>query len=382
MKSLSDVRVEPVPGEGFMYSRPGSLLVCFGRPDSASATKLRVALSEVDGDGLAAARALAAVVVTMPRVEVDPFCLIADSQRGLVAMVHGGVTVRDGSGRELFNGDDSPTWVDGFIDSVDSALEIAPTGTAPNTSTGPWDITEGLIPSGGALLIPTGNDDSRAVVESHEHTPHPRSSQNLSGSGAPEGDTHFELIDLTRLEPPESRPPLSLDSVADETSSDPGSEELVSGTQCSRGHFNHPDARYCALCGIKMIHVTKVSVEGRRPPLGLLVLDDGATFALGGSYVVGREPEGDPLVRAGEARPLTLTDSSNSVSRIHAEIRLEGWDVNVIDRGSSNGTFLHIGDGHWSRLDPATPTRLEPGNELSIGERRLVFESNVVPARG
>lgn len=386
MTSLTELRIEPVPGDGFILSQPGRLLVVVGPFDTAAAAKLRGALTRVEGDGLAAARALATVVVTMPRAEVGNFCLIADSDRGLVAMVHGSVVVRDESERELFDGDASPTWVDGFLDDFPTYLQILPSGSPSRRSGGPWSISSGLVPAGGALLVATpGEEESPAeheVLEPRDATPLPRSSLDLGGNGFGSGqDSQFELIDLTRLENVEPRPPLSQDSAAEPPDNGAQPSGLVSGTQCSRGHFNHPDAPYCALCGIKMVHVTKISVEGRRPPLGLLVLDDGSTFALDSDYVVGREPEGDPLVGSGEARPLTLTDTANSVSRIHADIRLEGWNVTIVDRGSSNGTFLHIGDGRWSRLEPGQPTRLEPGNELSIGERRFVFESNVVPAR-
>ena len=53
-----------------------------------------------------------------------------------------------------------------------------------------------------------------------------------------------------------------------------------------------------------MVQRTFNLVSGRRPPLGVVVFDDGATFNLDGGYVLGREPGHDEAVRSGRLRPL------------------------------------------------------------------------------
>lgn len=376
MTMLDDLRAEPLPGDGFVVRRPGALLAVFAEPSSAGASKLVKVLMSTDA-GAALARALASVVIEMPPEHATDFCLIADSERGLVVMVHGEVVVRENGGGVLFDGTQSPTWVDGFIDSLDEPIEIAPKGSEPFRSAGPWNVGSGIIQAGGVLLA---GDDALPVemTAAEESTPYPRSPVDSTPMDEPgESDSQFDLVDLTAIEPLEDREPLSRDSSLVEQSDE--DSELLTGVFCSRGHFNHPGAHYCAHCGIKMVHLTKNSVKGARPPLGLLVLDDGASFALDTGYVIGREPESDELVRTGLARPMKVTDSSNSVSRVHAEVRLEGWDVEVLDRESSNGTFIHVGDGRWKRLTSGRAHTLEPGHELSVGERRFVFESNVLP---
>ena len=45
-------------------------------------------------------------------------------------------------------------------------------------------------------------------------------------------------------------------------------------------------------------------VRGPRPPLGLLVFDDGATYTVDADYLVGRMPDGDERVRSGELRAI------------------------------------------------------------------------------
>ncbi|MGY1603025.1 FHA domain-containing protein [Geodermatophilus sp. SYSU D00815] len=150
----------------------------------------------------------------------------------------------------------------------------------------------------------------------------------------------------------------------------------VKGFLCSRGHLNDPRVQFCALCGIRMAELTGVLVEGVRPPLGLLLFDTGATVSLDADYLLGREPETDERVRSGELRPLLLVDQTGGVSRHHAEIRLEGWDVVLTDIGSANGTLVaHPGAPVWQSLIPRQPVRLVPGTAVRMGGRQFAFES-------
>lgn len=149
--------------------------------------------------------------------------------------------------------------------------------------------------------------------------------------------------------------------------------EIVHGILCSRQHFNDPRARYCMVCGISMIHLTHNPIPGPRPTLGFVVFDDGATYTLDRSYLLGRdpvpdEPGFDPLVVSDEER--------QTVSRAHAEIRLSGWDVTVTDLGSTNGSFLWDAERRsWSQLMANSPITLAGGATVAIGRRTFVFES-------
>ncbi|WP_395725168.1 FHA domain-containing protein [Nakamurella sp.] len=151
---------------------------------------------------------------------------------------------------------------------------------------------------------------------------------------------------------------------------------LVKGFRCSRNHHNDPRVSFCSVCGIRMDQRTGVLVDGRRPPLGLLVLDIGSTFVLDDNYLLGRNPEVDEAVISSRLRPIRLDDDSGTLSRVHAEIRLEGWDVLLLDRGSANGTYLAAaGQSGWTRLAPQRPVVLTPGTHVRIGRRVFTFES-------
>ncbi len=89
-----------------------------------------------------------------------------------------------------------------------------------------------------------------------------------------------------------------------------------------------------------MAQLTKTPVDGPRPPLGVLVLQDGSVCQLDTDYVLGREPTLDSSVADGSARPLRLGTASGLVSRIHARVELDGWQVFISDLNSANGTQI------------------------------------------
>lgn len=194
-------------------------------------------------------------------------------------------------------------------------------------------------------------------------------------------DVRFESISL-RAPDAEAREPLPLEgeepSVAAPVVEDEGAQ--VHGILCSRGHFNDPDSSYCSVCGISMVHQTHNLVTGPRPPLGFLVFDDGSTYSLDQGYVIGREPDEDPQILSGGARPLAIDDPERSISRVHAEIVLDGWNVKVRDRGSTNGTYLwDASRQQWDAVGQDDATVVDPAARVAVGQRTFLFET---PHRG
>jgi hypothetical protein len=151
----------------------------------------------------------------------------------------------------------------------------------------------------------------------------------------------------------------------------------VLGVYCKNGHFDDPAARYCAICGISMAQQTLIPRLGPRPPLGVLVLDDGAIFSLDRDYVIGRDPDRDADVASGVARPLRIDDPHGQLSRVHLRIHLEGWQVEVVDLGSANGTGVwRPGDTQWTRVPPQTRIPIRPGTQVGFGRSQLRYESH------
>ncbi len=190
------------------------------------------------------------------------------------------------------------------------------------------------------------------------------------------------VIDLAQLQRP--RTPLPLAAEEPVAAADPrGAADdpdavVLDGLNCARGHFNHPHAANCAWCGLGMAQVSHVLVRGKRPPLGVLVIDEQATFTLDADYIVGRQPSKDPSIDGVRVRELVLADAERQVSRVHATVRLQGWDVVVEDQGSGNGTYVvdPATGAPALQLPPHTPRVLGPGEHVHIGRHRLTFHSH------
>ncbi|MET8800332.1 FHA domain-containing protein [Nocardia sp. NPDC004568] len=155
----------------------------------------------------------------------------------------------------------------------------------------------------------------------------------------------------------------------------------VMGFKCARAHPTDPRAAFCSVCGMP-VDQTQPLIEVVRPPLGILVLDDGATHLLESDSVLGRDPEHSEPARRG-LTPLQVIDNSGGMSRAHAELLLVNWDVTLVDRGSTNGTRTRAaGFRDWVRVPPHQPVVLVPGTEILIGHRMLRYESAAPPPFG
>jgi hypothetical protein len=147
---------------------------------------------------------------------------------------------------------------------------------------------------------------------------------------------------------------------------------LVDGALCARMHFNAPDAMFCRECRVSMRESAGNTRRQPRPPLGVLLVDDGRGYLLDRDYVIGREPLLDGDVEAGRAAPLPVTDAEGSVSRLHLRVSLVGWRVEVRDLGSANGSVLYRAGGPRA-LSPVDVVALDPGARVGIGRRSVQF---------
>jgi hypothetical protein len=190
----------------------------------------------------------------------------------------------------------------------------------------------------------------------------------------PDASADFESVLLILTEDdqahaaPVTAPPEAMDERAQ-----------VDGVYCPQPkikHFNDPAVAYCRVCGLGMLQQTRAIQKGPRPPLGVLLLDDGMTFRLDADYVVGRDPGMDPDVAAGRARPLQMVDPGGTISRLHLRVALVGWRVQVVDLGSANGSVVHHpGVDQPQRLTPQLGVEIKPGSTIHLGRRSMRFES-------
>ncbi|MEU4833385.1 FHA domain-containing protein [Streptosporangium sp. NPDC023615] len=200
-------------------------------------------------------------------------------------------------------------------------------------------------------------------------------SSGMGGDPIGVGGQPFEYELLT---PGGSRPSDERPVAVAEPDPEPEARPLVYGVDCKNDHFNDPRVPYCAVCGIALVQRTLVPYKGPRPPLGVLLLDDGLTLRLDTDYLVGRDPERAPEVADGSVRPAKVTSPDGSVSRRHLRVALDGWDVNLVDLGSVNGTQIQPpGDPNFYDIPPNEPVAIMPGTTVRIGvSRTMRYESH------
>lgn len=205
---------------------------------------------------------------------------------------------------------------------------------------------------------------------------------SAAAAAAPPAEFTSQLLGALDSEDPEDREALPVETDPAEVrqpDANVTSEVQVQGVICSRGHFNDPRSRFCSSCGISMVQNTQILTQGPRPPLGVMVFEDGATFSLSSDYVVGRQPDVSDLVQQGLALPLPVDDPERSISRAHAELRLVDWDVHLVNLSGTNGSFVWDENGQqWVPIPEGQSVVLTPGMRVALGRRSAVFESSLV----
>lgn len=137
------------------------------------------------------------------------------------------------------------------------------------------------------------------------------------------------------------------------------------GIRCPDGHLTNANDVVCRSCGLATTTDAEI-VMGDRPVLGQLTFDDGAMLsidrpaAIGSDVPAGYEVDGEP------ATIVRLDDGLNGVSAIQVEVRTMGWDVEVHDMNSPNGTYTVL------RGERQTRTRLRAGQSVVLQDGMVV----------
>ena len=375
-RSSMEVRVRK--GDG-LVARNGALLAVLGEHTDTDDMLTRIkgfdATSQGSSDLLTFVRSLppgAAIGFVFLGAHID-LILLGDVRCEITGPA-GSATFLGSSAAQLVGLPDA-------IDDLTLALAVATTPANSHTS-----LSGGVTPGGGIeFTLSDAEVGDAPPVEASILPPPPPTVLAPPTPGAPPPAAPQPMplaasasVINVLLNPPDDEPEAMLAPLPDtpEEMSDELTDEkpVVQGLACGIGHVNRLDARYCSACG-RRLQGTVNLVNGPRPSLGTLIFDDGSAFGLEHGYVIGREPADDAAVVSGTAHALSLTDPERGISRIHAEVRLEGWDTLIVDRGSSNGTHVAVpgGDG-WQRLETDVPVVLSDGWSVAIGRRTFVFQ--------
>lgn len=282
----------------------------------------------------------------------------------------------------VFAGRDSSTWID-----------LAIRGTADRVRCGDQSesnvvgvLRDGVVPGGGFLFDRTGpipaarrwvTAEARTIVEAEATI------EELDEGGGPAATSAEQVLG------PQSRgpmpapmvstvgatPDLAADAPTAPTSEGPTDREpTITGVICAEGHLTNPAAFSCHRCGAALAEDLE-TVDGPRPALGRLTFDDGAVLELDGPVVIGSDVPSGYEIDGEPAIVVELENEDGTISPVHVEVRLSGWEVEVVDIESTSGTSIR------SRREPKSRTRLRssqpmlihPGTEVRLGSRSFVF---------
>jgi hypothetical protein len=169
------------------------------------------------------------------------------------------------------------------------------------------------------------------------------------------------VSELRRLRQAESGVPLD-GPPPPPASASPDGEHVT--RQCPTGHLNPPQATACRVCG-RPVDGETFRVD--RIELGTFRFSTGRTVPVAGTILVGRSPK-PPANPSGTVELVEVPSPRHDVSRTHLEVRVEGWQVLVVDRGSTNGTVITIPGRQPQRLRAGEPFPLPVGGSVSLAD--------------
>lgn len=157
-------------------------------------------------------------------------------------------------------------------------------------------------------------------------------------------------------------------SLAADMAPETGQAPLVQSVHCASGHPNAPHADRCRSCAGQITDRTASLVP--RPSLGRLRFADGMLVEVDRPLLLGRRPTHDTSRTInGEVPGLVLIpDPGKALSRIHVEVRLEDWQVLVVDRNSVNGTFVEIPGHSMMKLRPDEACLITAASRVNLGD--------------
>jgi len=152
----------------------------------------------------------------------------------------------------------------------------------------------------------------------------------------------------------------------------------VLGRRCAAGHPNPAVAAKCRICEAGLVGDP---MQLERPPLGVLTFSSGDRVVLDRPALIGRNPKAEGHYT--ETPNIVRLDVGSALSRSHALVSLEGWQVWIKDLGSQNGTTVTQPGRPALRLRSGEPVLLETGATVDFGgEVSASFDARVTRVGG
>jgi hypothetical protein len=136
----------------------------------------------------------------------------------------------------------------------------------------------------------------------------------------------------------------------------------VHAIRCPSLHLNPPATAVCRICRLPLDEL-QLPEEVDQPLMGRLRrASTGESWPLVRPLtVIGREPRASGV----DAQLISTSGSTANISRVHLEIRLQGWQVEVVDRSTHGSRMINPND-QPIELEKDKPVRILPGAELVL----------------
>jgi|GEM_PF-1491893 len=148
----------------------------------------------------------------------------------------------------------------------------------------------------------------------------------------------------------------------------------IRGVRCDNGHLTKPDGSPCMTCGAKIGEWAKEET-GDRPSLGQLTFDDGAVLSIEFPAAIGKNVATGYTINNEAATVVRLDDGVGGIDDVHLEVRLSGWNVDIVDMGSAGGTYSMLNGERQTRtkLRSGQNITLQPGMRIEAGARSFSY---------
>ena len=138
------------------------------------------------------------------------------------------------------------------------------------------------------------------------------------------------------------------------------------------GHPNPPTIACCRACNAFLTPNGGELRSVAQPTRGVIHLSGGNVERLDMDLLIGRNPEREPLRH--HQRAVVHGRGDRSVSRRHIDVRLDGWQVVVINLKADEHTIVESVDGTKTPLPPGVPRTLQAGDTVRYGGSWFRYE--------
>jgi hypothetical protein len=391
---LDEQRALLATGDGVVARLPGIVLVAVPATGNEAkigeliATCREVGEANAAAPGRTLARRMAGILSAADADSDLALCVLSQTEDGLSVILAGDMDLAASSarGEVKLSGRDAATWVDRILEGALGSCSVSAGGKEAPKRTALYELQGGIVPGTGITLVaggqvvglpPVGGDAAVAAAPvasppaEPEPQPEPEPAAAIAAAAAvgagisSAAGTADEVVEPVTPEPVTPEPvvpePIAVAPVAAPEPPPAASEPFAAPAPA-------------AMAGAAAAESASAPPGGKA--IGVIVFEDGTTYTLDKDYIIGREPENDAAVVAGRAGPLVVDDAERSISRVHAELRLFGSELQIVDRGSTNGTYVWSDtNADWVRLVPNQVASVRPGGWVAVGSRSFVFEA-------